>query len=62
MIRMPEYTANFCFGDDDLRSLYVTASSSLYPVSGQDARHSTAAGVLTVVPVANGSKRTVVLC
>ncbi|MBL8706661.1 MAG: hypothetical protein JNM30_17550 [Rhodospirillales bacterium] len=21
--------ANFCFGDDDLRSLYVTASSSL---------------------------------
>jgi gluconolactonase len=30
VIRMPEYTANFCFGDDDLRSLYVTASTSLY--------------------------------
>jgi gluconolactonase len=30
VIKMPEYTANFCFGDDDLRSLYVTASSSLY--------------------------------
>jgi gluconolactonase len=30
VIRMPESTANFCFGDDDLRSLYVTASTSLY--------------------------------
>ena len=30
VIRMPEPTANFCFGDDDLRSLYVTASTSLY--------------------------------
>jgi gluconolactonase len=30
VIRMPEYTANFCFGDDDLRSLYVTASTSVY--------------------------------
>ncbi len=30
VIRMPEYTANFCFGDDDLRSLYVTASTSIY--------------------------------
>lgn len=30
VIRVPEYTANFCFGDDDLRSLYVTASTSLY--------------------------------
>jgi gluconolactonase len=30
VIRMPEHTANFCFGDDDLRSLYVTASTSLY--------------------------------
>ncbi|HXO86055.1 MAG TPA: SMP-30/gluconolactonase/LRE family protein [Gemmatimonadales bacterium] len=30
VIRMPEYTANFCFGDDDLRSLYVTAATSLY--------------------------------
>ena len=30
VIRMPEYTANFCFGDTDLRSLYVTASTSIY--------------------------------
>ena len=30
VIEVPEYTANFCFGDDDLRSLYVTASTSLY--------------------------------
>jgi gluconolactonase len=30
VIRLPEYTANFCFGDDDLRSLYVTASTSIY--------------------------------
>ena len=30
VIRMPEPTANFCFGDDDYRSLFVTASNSLY--------------------------------
>jgi gluconolactonase len=30
VIGLPEYTANFCFGDDDLRSLYVTASTSVY--------------------------------
>ena len=30
VIRMPEYTANFCFGDDDRLSLYVTASTSVY--------------------------------
>jgi gluconolactonase len=30
VVKMPEYTANFCFGDDDRRSLYVTASSSIY--------------------------------
>ena len=30
VIRVPEYTANFCFGDGDLRSLYVTASTSIY--------------------------------
>lgn len=32
VIRLPETPANFCFGDDDLRSLYVTASTSLYRV------------------------------
>lgn len=30
VIPMPEHTANFTFGDDDLRSLYITASTSLY--------------------------------
>ena len=30
VIRMPEYTANFCFGDDDFSSLYITASTSIY--------------------------------
>ena len=30
VIRMPEYTANFCFGDDHLSSLYITASTSIY--------------------------------
>jgi sugar lactone lactonase YvrE len=32
VIRLPETAANFCFGDDDRRSLYVTASTSLYRV------------------------------
>jgi gluconolactonase len=30
VIRVPEYTANFCWGDLDFRSLYITASSSIY--------------------------------
>jgi gluconolactonase len=30
VIRMPEYTTNFCFGDDDLRNLYITARTSIY--------------------------------
>lgn len=30
IIRIPETAANFCFGDDDRRSLYVTASTSIY--------------------------------
>lgn len=32
VIRVPEYAANFCWGDDDLRSLFVTASTSLYRI------------------------------
>jgi gluconolactonase len=32
VIRTPEVAANFAWGDDDLRSLYVTASSSVYRV------------------------------
>lgn len=30
VIRTPENCANFTFGDDDLRSLYIAASTSLY--------------------------------
>ncbi|WP_245525510.1 MULTISPECIES: SMP-30/gluconolactonase/LRE family protein [unclassified Mesorhizobium] len=30
VIRTPEYCANFTFGDDDLKSLYIAASRSLY--------------------------------
>ncbi len=30
VIRVPEHTANFCWGDADFRSLYITASSSIY--------------------------------
>jgi gluconolactonase len=32
VIRTPEQAANLCWGDDDLKSLYVTASTSLYRV------------------------------
>jgi gluconolactonase len=30
VIKIPEVTANFTWGDDDLKSLYITASTSLY--------------------------------
>ncbi len=30
VIRMPEHTANFTWGGDDFRTLFITASSSLY--------------------------------
>jgi len=29
---VPEHTANMAFGDDDLRSLYITASTSVYRI------------------------------
>lgn len=32
VICVPEYTANFCWGDDDLRSLFITASTSIYRI------------------------------
>ena len=32
VIRTPEGTANFAFGDDDFRSLFITASTSLYRI------------------------------
>ena len=30
VIGMPEHTANFCFGESDFRTLFVTASTSIY--------------------------------
>jgi gluconolactonase len=35
VIRMPEQTANFCWGDDDLQSLFICASTALYRVRVQ---------------------------
>lgn len=39
IIEVPEYAANFAWGDEDYRSLFITASTSLYrirtPVPGQ---------------------------
>jgi gluconolactonase len=32
VIKVPEYTANFCFGDDDLKSLFIAASTSIYRI------------------------------
>jgi len=32
VLRVPEYTANFCWGDDDLQSLFITASTSIYRI------------------------------
>jgi gluconolactonase len=32
VIEGPEHTANFAWGDDDLRSLFITASTSLYRI------------------------------
>jgi gluconolactonase len=32
VIVVPEYTANFCWGDADFRSLYITASTSVYRI------------------------------
>ncbi len=35
VIRVPEYTSNFCWGDADYRSLYITASTSVYRIRTQ---------------------------
>lgn len=32
VIRTPEYTANFCWGDDGFRSLFIAASTSIYRI------------------------------
>ncbi len=37
VIRIPEPVANFTWGDDDMRSIFVTASSSLYRVRSNTA-------------------------
>lgn len=39
VLRTPEYVANFCFGGDDLKTLFVTASTSLYRVRVNVAGH-----------------------
>ena len=35
VIKVPEHAANFCWGDDDLKSLFITASKSLYRIRVQ---------------------------
>ena len=35
VLHVPETAANFCWGDDDLKSLFITASTSLYRVRVQ---------------------------
>ena len=35
VIKVPEHTANFCWGDDDLKSLFITASKSIYRIRVQ---------------------------
>jgi gluconolactonase len=32
VIHVPEYVANFAWGDPDCRSLYITASTSVYRI------------------------------
>ena len=45
VLRLPAAAANFTWGDDDLKSLYVTASAGLYRVRMKVA--GTAAGGMT---------------
>ena len=35
VIHVPEHTANFAWGDADYRSLYITASTSVYRIRVQ---------------------------
>lgn len=37
VIKVPEHATNVCFGDDDLRTLYITAGKSLYSVRMKNA-------------------------
>lgn len=41
IIHMPEQTSNLCWGDDDMCSLYITATTSLYRLSTKIPGHST---------------------
>ncbi len=41
IIHMPEQTANLCWGDEDMCSLYITATTSLYRLRTKVAGHST---------------------
>lgn len=40
-IRLPEFTTNFVFGDDDLQTLYITASTSVYKLRLNTQGHQT---------------------
>lgn len=44
VIKMPEQAANLCFGDDDLQSLYITASTSIYRLRVNIPGHNTFQG------------------
>ena len=55
---MPEPTANFAWGDDDCRSLYITASTSVYrirvQVPGLPAQSGAGGGYMTPSLVSQG--------
>lgn len=44
VIKMPEQTANLVFGDEDYRSLYITATTSVYRLRVKVAGHPTYSG------------------
>jgi gluconolactonase len=44
VIKMPEHTTNLCFGDDDLQSIYITASTSIYKLHVNVPGHNTFQG------------------
>jgi gluconolactonase len=44
VIETPEFAANFVFGDEDLRTLYITATTTLYRLRVQLPGHATFTG------------------
>ena len=44
VINMPEQTANLCFGDGNLQTLYITASTSIYSLHVNIPGHNTFRG------------------